>query len=68
MSAAIFSGSQGVDTNLQAKKKDVKAGLHRLLYCAPEAIFAGDKWHKMLDEPPPIDQIVAVAVDEAHCV
>ena len=27
-----------------------------------------DKWHKTLGEPPLIDQIVAVAVDEAHCV
>ena len=48
MSAAILSGSQGADAKLQAKEKDVKAGLHRLLYCAPEAVFAGYKRREFL--------------------
>ena len=68
VNAAISSGSQGDDVKLQAKEKDVKAGLHRLLYRAPEAIFAGDKWRKTLGEPPLIDQIAAVTIDEVHCV
>ena len=68
MSAAILSGFQGVDHQLQANEKDMVAGLYRLLYCAPEALFLSDKWRRMLACPPLINQIVAVAVDEAHCV
>ena len=41
VSAVTLSGSQDVDSNLQAKENDAKAGLHGLLYCAPEALFAG---------------------------
>ena len=39
VSAAILSGFQGGDHQLQANEKDVVAGLYRLLYCAPEALY-----------------------------
>lgn len=68
VSAAMLSGNQSVDAKLQAKEKDVMAGVYRLLYCAPEALFIGEKWRKILGEPPLFGQIVAVVVDEAHYV
>ena len=68
VSAAILSGFQGVDHQLQANKKYIVAGLYRLLYYAPEALFLSDKWRRMLACPPLINQIVAIAVTEAHCV
>ena len=44
-------------------------GRFRLLYSAPEAIFGSDStWRQLLVCPPLSDTVVAVAVDEAHCV
>ncbi len=38
-----------------------------LLFCAPEAL-ALPKWRAVLDTPAVFERIVAVVVDEAHCV
>ena len=38
-----------------------------ILFCAPEAIL-GTKWRESLQSPAVLDRIVAVAIDEAHCV
>ena len=35
---------------------------------APESIADSDRWHELLMEQPLCDQIIAIVVDEAHCV
>ena len=39
-----------------------------LLYTAPEAILGREVWKQLLVQRPLCDTVVAVAVDEAHCV
>ena len=68
VSAAIFSGNAGVDQKLVASDKDVCAGKYRLLFTAPEAIVGSSKWKQLLLETPLRNQVVALVVDEAHCV
>ena len=36
--AAILSGNKGIDSSFQYTIKDVKSGVHRVLFSAPEAI------------------------------
>lgn len=64
---AILSGNKGIDVHLLAVDRGVKDGGYSLLICAPEAI-ACDKWRQMLLEVPMYNQVVAIAIDEAHCV
>ena len=66
VSAAIVSGNEGVDKELQATEKDLAK--YKLLFSAPEAILGTDRWKEMLLKPPLYDEIVAVAIDEAHKV
>ena len=41
----------------------------QLLYSAPEAILgSGSLWRQLLLIPPLSETVVALAVDEAHCV
>ena len=68
VSAGILSGNIGVDKKLVASENDVRGGRLRLLFSAPEAVVGTDKWKNMLLDSPISKQIVAVAVDEAHCV
>lgn len=68
VSAAIMSGHKGVDKALLATDKDVEAGKFSLLFCAPEAIIGSEKWRELLLRPPLSERVVAVAIDEAHCV
>ena len=65
--AAILSGNKGIDVQLLATDKEVKDGTHSLLFSAPEAL-ACDKWRQMLVESPLSNQVVGIAIDEAHCV
>ena len=68
MRAAIMSGHRGVDSELLATDRNVETGKFSLLFCAPEAIIASEKWREMLLRPPLSKIVVAVAIDEAHCV
>jgi len=68
VSAAIMSGHKGVDRSLLASDRDVEAGKFSLLFGAPEAIIGSEKWRELLLRPPLSRQVVAVAIDEAHCV
>ena len=70
--AAILSGNtsgayQGC-SNLLAKDSELSDGRYKLLFGAPEAILGGARWREMLQEEPYSTHVVAVAVDEAHCV
>ena len=43
-------------------------GKYSLVFSAPEAVTGLAKWREKLLTSPLHDRIVAVAVDEAHCV
>ena len=47
---------------------DVTEGRCQLLYSAPKALLLRDHWKQMLLSPPLSNTVVAIAVDEAHCV
>ena len=66
--AAILSGNTGVSKALLATERDIAQGKPRLLFTAPEAIVGNSRWKQMLLELPLCHQIVAIIVDEAHCV
>ena len=65
---AILSGNSGVPKSTLASVEDILMGAYSLLFSAPEAIVCGDRWRDMLSEEPLHSRIVAIAVDEAHCV
>ena len=46
---------------------DVSEGQCQLLYSAPEVLLV-DQWKHLILSPPLSNSIVAIAVDEAHCV
>ena len=50
---------------LRASEKDMSSC--NLLYCASEALISS-RWREALENPLFSDRVVAVVVDEAHCV
>ncbi len=68
VSAAILSTNRGIDRDLVATAREVSSGKYRLLYTAPEAVVEDHSWRMLLLEPPLSSTLVAIAVDEAHCV
>ena len=69
MSAAILSRREGVDKDLLATDKELGTpGRYSLLFCAPEAVIRSKRWSDKFLDFPLSDRIVAIAVDEAHCV
>ena len=63
--AAILSGNAGVDKKLLS---DIQAGKFKLLFYSPEAVVGSSKWKDQMLTSPLSHQIVALVVDEAHCV
>ena len=63
--AAIMSSMGGVEKDLLATADVLERG--SFLFCAPEAIVCG-RWRESLEKPELSDRVVAVAIDEAHCV
>ena len=57
-----------MEKELLASESDVLCGHYSLLYSSPEALCGTEEWKHLLLDPPLCDTIVAVAVDEAHCV
>ena len=68
VAASILSGNKGVDKKFLASVKDISEACYRLLYSTPEAILGSEQWIELLLLPPLSRSVVAVAVDEAHCV
>ena len=66
--AAILSGNAGVDKKLLATVSDIQAGKFKLLFSSPEAVVGSSKWKDQMLTSPLSHQIVALVVDEAHCV
>ena len=61
---AIYTGDE-----LDAKSMDsVKSGKYALVFISPEAIIGGCMWREMLRSQIYQENLVAVVVDEAHCV
>ena len=64
--AAILSSAAGkVDRTLVANEEDMCSC--RLLFCAPEAILCST-WRETMQSKSVAERVVAVAIDEAHCV
>ena len=57
-----------MDKKYLASAKDISEGYFQLLYSSPEAILGSEQWKDFLLLPPLSRSVVAVAVDEAHCV
>ena len=66
--AAILSSNKGIHTSLVSTSKGIQAGVYRLLFSAPEAIVDSECWREMLLEEPLCHQVVAVVINEAHCM
>ena len=66
VTAGILSGHPGVSNELLATAGSISK--YSFLFSAPEAIIGVEKWREALLNAPLSDRIVAVAVDEAHCV
>ena len=67
VSAAIMSSQQDIDKHCQWLASNQSLNKNSLLFAAPEAVVGEQKWKKLF-QAPLHSQIVAVAVDEAHCV
>ena len=68
VAAGIQSGNKGVEKKLLASVKEISEGYYRLLCSTPEAILGSEQWKELLLQPPLSRCVVAVVVDEAHCV
>ena len=69
VSSAILNGHEGIDPSLLASENDFsKHGKYSLVFAAPEAIIGSEKWRKIMLTAPLMQNVVAMAVDEVHCV
>ncbi len=64
----LLSSAGTRDKKYLAHESDVKADRYRFFYSCPEALVCGERWKQLLLEPPLSSTVVAVAVNEAHCV
>ena len=63
MKAAIISSMGGLEKDLLATTEDLEKS--SFLFCAP--IVCG-RWREALKKPKLSGRVVAVVIDEAHCV
>ena len=63
--AAIISGSDRIEKSHLATEQKLKD--YRVLFTVPEAILE-HKWRYFFEKPDISNRIVAIVVDEAHCV
>ena len=43
-------------------------GKYKVVYVSPESILRDSKWRNMLRTPAYKENVIALAVDEAHCI
>ncbi len=60
---AVYAGE--VDDDVEA---DICTGEYQLVYMSPEALLNDDRWRDMLSNSVYQENLVALVVDEAHCV
>lgn len=66
ISAAILSSdTHKLHRSLLAAEDELASYSH--LYCSPEAVV-GEKWHEICTRPSISQRLIAIAIDEAHCV
>ena len=51
-----------------ALEAEVCEGKYQLLFMSPESLLREEKWREMLLGPVYLENLVGIAVDEAHCV
>ena len=49
-------------------KLGVLSGAYQLVFFSPEAVLNQKKWRYLLRQEPYISDLMALVVDEAHCV
>ena len=64
--AAIMSDHRLVDPSVLLCEQDMDK--YHLIFSAPEAVVKVERWRQLLTDPNVSRRIVAIAVDEAHCV
>lgn len=52
----------------EANFKEIVNGEMNIVYSSPEAMLANDRWREMICSEVYQQNVVAVAVDEAHCI
>ena len=69
VAAAILSSHGICDKSFLANDKDLQTPLmFSLLFASPEAVIGATRWRERLMNYPLNDRIVALTIDEAHCV
>ena len=63
--AAMLSSGSKMPKDLQATEENIQ--IYHLLFYSPEAIDTS-KWREMIAKQEVSSRVVAVVVDEAHCV
>ena len=63
--AAEYVCEKQKDTHILEK---VSSGEVQLVFIGPESIVGSRRYHKMLASPCYQQKLVAIAVDEAHCI
>ena len=66
VSAAIMTSRREIDKKLVVSEQRI--GTYSLLFASPGAVLGEKKLREKLSEPPLHRHVVAIAVDEAHCV
>ena len=62
---SVVTSSSGIEKDLLATRDSLSSD--SLLFCTPEALVRS-KWRDAIDDRMVSDRIVALVVDEAHCV
>ena len=63
--ASVMSSGSGVEKEFIATDDDLVCSSH--LFCAPEALVAG-RWRDAIEKTEISSRVIAIVVDEAHCV
>lgn len=61
--ASFIGGGQ-----VEAKFQQILNGEMNIVYSSPEAMLSNDQWREMIRSPIYQRSVIAVAVDEAHCI
>ena len=62
---SIVTSSSGIEKDFLATQDSLSSD--SLLFCTPEALVRS-KWRDTIDDPTVSDRIVALVIDEAHCI
>lgn len=63
--SAVYCGDAEVDKKVE---EEIFRGCYQLVFMSPEAILNDERWRDMLSSEVYRQRLVALVVDEAHCV